>query len=137
MSNMQKNMQNSYLLDTHVLIWLLTQPERLSSTAKEAILARENSLYFSMVSLWEMAIKISLGKLALIEGWQDIFKAELQANHIYPVAIEWEVIKLIQTLPFHHRDPFDRMLIAQALSQGCGFISADQQIQAYDLAVLW
>lgn len=136
MQNVQKNVQHCYLLDTHVLIWLLTQPERLSNRAKEAILARDSSLYFSMVSLWEMAIKISLGKLELMPGWQDVFKAELQANHIYPVAIDWEAVQLIQSLPFHHRDPFDRMLIAQALSQGFGFISADQHSQAY-LPVLW
>lgn len=84
-----------------------------------------------------MAIKISLGKLDLMEDWHDVFKAELQVNHIYPLDIDWAAIQLIDKLPFHHRDPFDRMLIAQAMSQGLGFISADQYSQTYDLPVLW
>lgn len=126
-----------YLIDTHVMIWLLTQPEKLSATAMETILAHQNTLYFSMVSLWEMVIKISLGKLDLMQDWHAVFKAELQANHIYPLDIDWAAIQLINKLPFHHRDPCDRMLIAQAISQGLGFISADQYSQAYDLPVLW
>lgn len=130
-------MPTRYLIDTHVMIWLLTQPEKLSATAREIILAHQNTLYFSIASLWEMAIKISLGKLDLMEDWHDVFKAELQVNHIYPLDIDWAAIQLIDKLPFHHRDPFDRMLIAQAMSQGLGFISADQYSQTYDLPVLW
>ncbi len=130
-------MHSNYLLDTHVIIWLLTQPEKLSPKVQSIILNNSNALYFSMISLWEIAIKISLGKLILIDEWHSVFQAELQANHIYPIELNWAAIQIVEKLPFHHRDPFDRMLIAQAISKEFDFISADQYCPAYALNVIW
>ena len=120
-----------FLLDTHILIWLLTDSPALSPTHRE-ILRAEKGLVVSHVSFWEIAIKRALGKLHMPDGYIDTVLASNAS--ILPVTIEH--IRNLETLPHHHRDPFDRMLIAQAKCEGLTLITADPAFGAYDIATL-
>ena len=125
------------LLDTNVLIWLIQGSERLSSTARETILNLENQLYFSAASYWEMSIKLGLGKLQLSKNWQADFVQQSKRNQIVWLNIAMTHCEKVIELPFHHRDPFDRMLIAQAVVNDMALLTPDSHIAKYDLSVLW
>ena len=106
----------SLLLDTHALIWFLEGDSQLSQTAKSEILNLDNACFVSQASLWEMAIKLSLGKLEIRSSYQDLPKL-MWENGIEILAIEFEHFDYITNLPFHHKDPFDRIIIAQSLKK--------------------
>lgn len=125
------------LLDTHALIWLISGDNRLGEQAKEAFLNSDNKLYFSKASLWEMTIKISLGKLVLSENWLAAIEKEMISNGIQWLEIEIDHCKTLADLPFHHRDPFDRLLISQAISEAMTIISIDSQFSHYPLDIIW
>ncbi len=125
------------LLDTHVLLWAVAAPERLSPAARQAILDPESELLVSIASLWEIAIKQSIGRLALSADWPSALDRERAA-----LGARWLPIRAahclgVASLPFHHRDPFDRMLIAQALAEDLSLVSADQHLRAYPREVIW
>ena len=103
------------LLDTHTLIWLLEGDERMSSNAKSTIQNPENDNHISMVSFWEMAIKISIGKLKMKAPF-DGLHIWVSENGIEVIPINFEHTRIVKQLTFHHKDPFDRIIIAQALS---------------------
>ncbi|OOS03274.1 PIN domain nuclease, a component of toxin-antitoxin system (PIN domain) [Moraxella cuniculi DSM 21768] len=126
-----------FLLDTHVLIWLLSNPQKLSQNARAVIQNRQNALYYSPLSFAEMAIKASLGKLVMAEGWQKVYVDLLAAQAILPVHQDWQDSIILQKLPFLHKDPFDRMLISLALANRLSLISADGNCALYDLEVIW
>ena len=109
------------LLDTHVFIWLDTQPEKLSNTAMEICQDIDNQLYLSMASVWEMQIKVQLGKLKLKIPLADMLTVQQQEN----VSIALTHIYQLQALPFHHNDPFDRLMIVQSLLGNMTLISVD------------
>ena len=124
-----------YLIDTHVFLWWMVTPERLSPAAREVIETESTELAFSTVSGWEIAIKSSLGKLKGVPladlpaeiagfGWTEL---PLVLHHLPTLA----------ELPFHHRDPFDRALIAQAMAEKLIFITRDERAKLYDLPTLW
>jgi len=125
------------LLDTHALIWFISGDKRLGVLAKEAFLNQDNKLYFSKASLWEMTIKISLGKLVLAEHWLTAIEKEMISNGIQWLEIEIDHCKTLAALPFHHRDPFDRLLISQAMSESMSIISIDNQFCQYPPEVIW
>ena len=125
------------LLDTHALIWFFSGDNRLSEPAKEAFLNRGNKLYFSKASLWEVTIKVSLGKLVLAEHWLMTVEKEMLANGIQWLEIEIDHCKALADLPFHHRDPFDRLLISQAISESMSIVSIDRQFVHYPLDIIW
>jgi PIN domain nuclease of toxin-antitoxin system len=125
-----------YLLDTHTLIWFLENDPRLSSKSKELIEDNYNDIFVSVVSLWEINIKISIGRLSLTKSLSDII-SELERLYIEILPLSNEHIVGIGKLPFHHRDPFDRMLISQSLSEILPLISKDQNIQLYNADVIW
>ncbi len=100
------------LLDTHALLWLITQDERLSRKASGVFLNPENSLFFSAMGFWEICIKKSLGKLSLRPGWLKTITDEMKINAVHWLPVEISHCFELTKLPFHHRDPFDRMLIA-------------------------
>jgi PIN domain nuclease of toxin-antitoxin system len=124
------------LLDTHVLLWALSEPDRLSDAARTAVVDPDNEVLASVVSAWEIAIKQSLGKIALpgpAEAWLPVAAAA--------TGIEWLPVQLedalrVQCLPWHHRDPFDRLLVAQARA-GTTFVTHDRRLEPYGVAVLW
>lgn len=124
------------LIDTHAFLWALTGAG-LTSVARQAFLDPENSLYFSAASYWEICIKTSLGKLSLAADWRQRFDAEMTANQILWLAIEKEHCHRIISLPLLHGDPFDRLLIAQALCEDMTLMSADRNLRLYPVPILW
>ena len=125
------------LLDTHAFIWLITGDEKLSERAKEAFLNQDNRLFFSKVSLWEMTIKISLEKLVLAADWQTTIEKEMVSNSVQWLEIEIDHCATLTDLPFHHRDPFDRLLISQAISESMSIVSIDGQFNRYPIDIIW
>jgi PIN domain nuclease of toxin-antitoxin system len=125
-----------YLLDTHALIWYLEGDARLSTQAKSIIEDDKNEIIATVASFWEMAIKINLGKLTLKMSLDEMFE-RLDDMEIHIIAIQASHIRIVQTLPLHHRDPFDRMIIAQADAEKCTIISIDEAFNAYPTPVLW
>ncbi|HJZ06234.1 hypothetical protein A2634_02185 [Candidatus Amesbacteria bacterium RIFCSPHIGHO2_01_FULL_48_32] len=116
-----------YLLDTHVFIWWSENSSRLNPKFKQMISHPDNSIYLSICSLWEMAIKASLRKLRLKSNFQDL--PQLYDFEILPIKMD-HLIHLIQ-LPYLHKDPFDRMLISQSKSESLTLLTSDPKVQAY------
>jgi PIN domain nuclease of toxin-antitoxin system len=125
------------LLDTHAFLWFIAGSERLSATARELIEDSANQPFLSAASLWEMAIKLSLGRLQLGRPFDDLIPEQMDLNGIQLLGIELEHVTPVTTLPFHHRDPFDRLLVAQAMVQQMPVVSADPAFDAYSIERLW
>ncbi len=126
-----------YLLDTHTLIWLDSEPEKLSSKAIELCADRTNRLLLSIANVWEMQIKIQLGKLTLPDRLANIIATQQATNGIQLLPIELPHIFELATLPNYHKDPFDRLLIAQARVEKAVLITSDQQFARYPVSVVW
>lgn len=120
------------LLDTQVLIWSLLEPDRLHPTARDAIQDGANELFLSIVTPWEIAIKKSRGRL----DPPDDLDAQLAAKHISLLPISLQHTRAVESLPHHHRDPFDRMLVAQAQTDGLTILTSDRKIAEYQVAVM-
>jgi PIN domain nuclease of toxin-antitoxin system len=103
------------LLDTQAFLWIISDAPELSKKAKKVFLDQENDLFLSLASTWEIAIKSSLGKLKLKQPLQKFIPMQLQENSIFQLDISFRHVVGITTLPFHHRDPFDRLIISQAI----------------------
>lgn len=125
------------LLDTHALLWFLADDPRLSATAERAIEDISNERWLSPISLLEIAVKIRLGKLSLDRPFAEMFPCHLESNDIRLLTIETRHVALLTTLPLHHRDPFDRLLIATALIDQLTLISSDQAFDSYGISRLW
>ena len=125
-----------YLLDTHTLIWFLEGDQRLSTTATGIICNDDADIYVSIVSLWEMAIKISLGKLELSQSLDQIIN-KLPQQNITLLPIQPAHVLAVLSLPFEHRDPFDRLLIGQALVENMKFISNEALFLRYSVDRVW
>lgn len=126
-----------YLLDTHTLLWFITEDEELSDRARQLILDSNNEIFLSIASLWEIAIKVNIGKLALDKPFNQLFPDELDAHGIEILNITINSLIHLTTLPFHHRDPFDRLIIAQALDEGISVISVDSALDPYGVNREW
>ena len=125
------------LLDTHTVLWMVNGYEKLSPSAKELLLNDEHTLFISVVSLWEMAIKVSLGKLSELDGGVGVVISKLESMPIKVLPITTDCIKSIESLPFIHRDPFDRMLVATAVSSGMTILTADSNTPKYSASCIW
>lgn len=125
------------LLDTHALIWLVTGDPRLSSTARKVFLDPANDLLCSAVTGFEIAVKYSLGKLYLTEPPALFIDNRIRNNGLIPLSITLAHACRLADLPLHHRDPFDRLLIAQALLEQVPLLSADAAFDAYSVQRLW
>lgn len=121
-----------YLLDTHVLLWWADNPAQLSEEARLALASGHNQLFVSHASVWEIAIKESLGKLTL----PDTIESLIIRSRFTPLPISYAHIEGIKRLPHLHGDPFDRMLIAQAQAERLILITRDKNIQRYDVPIL-
>ncbi len=126
----------NYLLDTHALIWFLNGDKALSSKARKSIESTGTTNFVSIVSLWEIAIKISLGRLDLKSSFEQIGE-EIINNNFQMLPITFQDTLILSSLPFHHRDPFDRLLIAQGMNNKLTVISKDQYFVNYEINVLW
>ena len=125
------------LLDTHALIWFLNGDDtNLSVKAKRLIADSANVSYVSIASLWEMAIKIRLGSLSFESGYDNLLSL-LAQNGFELLPVTFQHTRCLLTLPMHHRDPFDRLLIAQSMTEGLLFITADAHIHQYDVDWAW
>lgn len=120
-----------YLLDTHVALWLFEGNEKLSQNARNIIFDTDNEIYVSIISAWEVAIKVSIDKLDF-EGGSKAFLNAIEANNIDLLGVDGEYIKAVEKLPFIHRDPFDRLIIASALVENFTIITDDDNIKKYD-----
>ena len=125
------------LLDTHVFLWWVTADPRLSEKAVSFIAKKDNTIYFSAASCWEIAIKAKLGKLHLPGNNMDFIGEQLIINHISSLAITIGHAMQVYKLPDHHRDPFDRILAAQAQWEKIPIITADPLVAAYDVKTVW
>ncbi len=126
---------SAFLLDTHTFIWLTENDSRLPNDLKVMIDAAD-LVYISIASLWEIAIKLNLGKLSIKQRYETI-GAEIEASDILMLPISYADTVQIRNLPLHHRDPFDRMLIAQAINHSLIVISADTAFDAYTIQRVW
>lgn len=126
---------SAFLLDTHTFIWFSENAPNLPVTLKEQIEFADR-VYVSIASLWEIAIKISIGKLTLQGDYAGI-EAQLPASGILLLPISFADTVRVLDLPFHHRDPFDRILIAQAINYSLALVSRDEVFDAYDVQRLW
>jgi len=125
------------LLDTNSFLWFISGSDRLSIDAKNFIADMQNQLVLSVASLWEIAIKISLGKLDLLQPYGQLIPQQLEENDVAVLPIEIGHMNKVIYLPFHHRDPFDRLIIAQALAEGIPVVSPDTVFSQYAVKLIW
>jgi PIN domain nuclease of toxin-antitoxin system len=125
------------LLDTHSFLWLVTDHPMLSSKAKSIFLDNDNTLLLSAISGFEIAVKYSLGKLELAEDPDLFIKNRIQKNALTVLPLMMEHAIRLAGLPFHHRDPFDRLLVAQAMVEQVPILSADSALSAYGIERIW
>ncbi|GAB6040688.1 type II toxin-antitoxin system VapC family toxin [Endothiovibrio diazotrophicus] len=125
------------LLDTHVFLWLVTEDSRLSDRAKALFLDGGNELLLSAVSGFEISVKYGLGKLSLAEPPREFMERRVRNNGLTSLPMTLQHTYRLSHLPFHHRDPFDRMLVAQAMEEDVPLLSADGILSDYGVDRIW
>ncbi len=125
------------LLDTPTLLWFIAGSTNLSAVARSLIEDELNEKFVSIASIWEIAIKVCIGKITLSASFDDLFPHQLELNGFELLPAKIEHTSIITTLPFHHRDPFDRLLIAQAIAEKMILISIDEDFDEYGITRLW
>lgn len=125
------------LLDTHTLLWFALNDPRLSARAMDLIRDPANTKRVSPASYWEIAIKISVKKYALSQPYEEFMRNAIDLNGFQYLHIEPRHTAALTTLPYHHRDPFDRLLIAQAMVDGLAIVGGDVAFDAYPITRLW
>jgi PIN domain nuclease of toxin-antitoxin system len=126
----------TYLLDTHTFLWFVNDDPLLSNSAK-SLIESEVDLLLSVASLWEIAIKVSIGKLGLPESYEMFISKQIAINDIDILPIKLEHLAVVAKLGFHHRDPFDRLIIAQSMVESIGVISIDAAFDSYGVKREW
>lgn len=123
------------LIDTHVLLWGLQDEAKLSSRVRDLLPTAE--VWISVASLWEIITKVQVGKLDLPRPVGDYLSAKLKSNGVSILPLVFEHVRRLEKLPLHHRDPFDRILIAQSLQEKLPLVSADPQFEKYPVRLIW
>ena len=131
------NLVGRYLLDTHALLYMDQDPQQLPTAIRALIADTRNHLFVSLVSIWEIQIKCLAGKLALPLPVDRLLQRQQRDNAVDMLPIELAHVMEHAVLAKHHRDPFDRMLIAQARVEGLTIVSRDRVVSAYDVATRW
>jgi len=126
-----------FLLDTHTFLWWITDDPHLSERARQVISDPENEMFLSAASGWEMAIKTQLGKLQLPDRFEQFIAEQLFRNNITSLPVMMSHALHVQSLPLHHRDPFDRLLIAQGQLEKMPIITTDSVFADYDVEIVW
>ena len=126
----------NYLLDTHTLIWFLNGDKALSTKARKAIESDTATNFVSIASLWEIAIKLSLDRLSIKVSFEKL-GTELDKNNFQLLPITFNDTVILSTLAFHHRDPFDRLIISQSIANNFTLISKDKEFSSYKIKLLW
>jgi PIN domain nuclease of toxin-antitoxin system len=124
------------LLDTHIFIWWADEPEKLSPVALSALEDEKNSLILSVASVWEIQIKSQLGKLTLSQPLKEVIESQQAINDLQVLPIELTHALALDSLPLHHKDPFDRLLIAQSIVEDVMLVTADDKFSAYTAKLL-
>jgi PIN domain nuclease of toxin-antitoxin system len=125
------------LLDTGVWLWSIGQVARLNQAARETLSDPQHELYFSAASVWEIAIKASLGKLQFPESLRALIPRETARQGLRPLPVNHHHALVVYELPIHHGDPFDRLLVAQARTEGLTLITADRDLRNYQVPMVW
>jgi PIN domain nuclease of toxin-antitoxin system len=125
------------VIDTHSLLWFIMGDDRLSNDARTIIEDLDNHILVSIGSLWEIAIKVNIGKLRFLQTYPELFPSELQKNEIEVLPIRHEHLTTLATLPLYHRDPFDRIIIAQAMSENVAIATKDDAFRSYAVEIIW
>ena len=125
------------LLDTQAFLWFIEGNFNLSSAARNLIEDQGNQRFLSVASLWEMSIKVSIGKLELGMTLTELVKREVYGNAIELLEIQPEHLDELVKLPFHHKDPFDRLLIAQSLTENIPVVTKDSAFRSYPATIVW
>ncbi|MFM8830153.1 MAG: type II toxin-antitoxin system VapC family toxin [Spartobacteria bacterium] len=125
------------LIDTHALIWFCEGNTNLSDKARKAMQDDAIEKFISPAVPWEMAIKISIGKLTLKTDFSSLFPGVVSANGFHILALHFSHFEYLMTMPKHHTDPFDRIMIAQALSEDCSIVTIDPNFAKYSAKILW
>lgn len=126
-----------YLIDTHTLLWIVTNDPKLSAKAKDLYLDSENEIFISMASIWELSIKSSLGKISLEQPLDEFVNEHVKGNDIRILKIELPHVLRIENLPFYHRDPFDRLIISQSIEDNIPIIGSDKTFDSYPIKRIW
>ncbi len=124
------------LLDTHVWLWSLSEPGRLSREARRILASRRNAVHLSAVSAWEIAIKVAVGKLDLPEPPGSYVPTRMARQGLIPLVVTHAHALAVATLPLHHRDPFDRLLVAQSLVERLPLLTADPAFAPYGIEII-
>jgi PIN domain nuclease of toxin-antitoxin system len=127
----------TYILDTHALLWILTDDDRLSKKVRDTFLETKNIILLSLASIWEMSIKISLNKLKIKTSLASFVDQHVINNNIQILQILPEHLYPLEKLPFHHRDPFDRLIISQAIYENLPVITSDDNFDLYAVKRIW
>ncbi len=125
------------LLDTHAFLWFVEGSNKLSQTANSLLTEANHELFLSIASIWEMQIKISIGKLKLEASLSEVIANQREINDVQILVVELEHIWQLDNLPLHHKDPFDRMLIAQAITENIPIMSIDSVFGKYSVQTIW
>jgi PIN domain nuclease of toxin-antitoxin system len=125
------------LLDTHAYLWFIGGSEKLAAQVRRAIESPSNRVFVSSISLWEITIKFGLGKLSLLAGLEPVLNEHIRNNGFDILNIESPHLLELSNLPMHHRDPFDRLLVAQCIAERMTLCSADSVFGAYDVELMW
>ena len=125
------------LIDTSTFLWSISDSDKLSADARRCIADLDNELFLSIASLWEIAIKTSLGKLELLLPFSQLIPEQLEQNAITVLPIDMRHLSKIIDLPFHHRDPFDRLIIAQSFTEQLPVITRDAAFSQYPIQLIW
>lgn len=125
-----------YLLDTHTFVWFVNGDKNLSVKAKKEILKASNEKFLSIASIWEMAIKVSLGKLKINCPFKEVL-SQIEENGFLILPISFEHTLFVSQMQFHHRAPFDRLIAAQAMVEDIVVISRDKSFKSYDVKLIW
>jgi PIN domain nuclease of toxin-antitoxin system len=125
------------LLDTNAFLWFIAGDERLSEPAREAIADVGNEVLLSVASLWEIAIKLGLGKLELQGRFHELIPQQLADNELGVLPIELRHLVVLTELPSHHRDPFDRLIISQGIAENIPILSVDGVFREYPVRIIW
>ena len=125
------------LLDTHAFLWFVTDDGRLSATARALIADPSNEILLSPATYWEVAIKVSIGKYPLAVPFDSFFTQGIVGNDLSILEFDLRHATTLAALPLHHKDPFDRMIVAQAIVEAVPLLSIDQALDAYGISRLW
>ncbi len=125
-----------FIIDIHTFLWFINDSPQLSTNAK-SLLESDNDLLLSIVSLWEIAIKVSIGKLTIPHTYEEFIPQQVTINDIEILPISTAHLVTVTMLPLHHSDPFDRLLIAQTITEKVSIISADKVFDSYSTTRIW